>query len=161
MVNPLNEQEKQAFITSLRLLAATPKSRRILKTKLSDKGFDEQVVQRILEKLERQGLLNDRNYALSVMQLFTDYRPSGRRRIAFELEKRGIQKALIQDVIQNYAPEEERQNAFELAKQKWEKWVQFEKGKRRKKVYDFLVRRGFDYTLSREVLEKLEHGTRA
>ena len=155
-----NEQERQALVTSLRLLTATPKSRKTLETKLFEKGFDREVIGRTLDQLEREGLLNDRAFAHSVIQLFSSHRPSGRRRIAFELEKRGIRKALAQELLEEYAPEEERKRAFELAQQKQARWSRIEDSRRRKKIYDFLVRRGFDYTLSREVIEEVEHGTK-
>lgn len=152
----MSEQEKQAFISALRLLAATPKSRKGLTQKLEQKGYSEEVLQSTLNRLEEQGLLNDRVYAQNLFQSFLTFRPSGRKRIAFELKKRGIGSALIRDLLDEYSPETEREKAFQLAEEKLNRWIKLDTKKRRKKIYDFLVRRGFDFTMAKETVEKLE-----
>jgi regulatory protein len=150
-----NDQEKQALVSSLRLLAATAKSRSALKRKLEEKGFREEVVQKVLSRLEKEGLLNDRALAVGLFQSFLGRRRSGRKRIAFELEKRGIRDVLVEEVLQGYTPEQEREQALELAKDKWERWLKIERLKRRKKVYDFLVRRGFEFEMCRSVVNEV------
>ena len=150
-----NEQERQALVISLRLLAATPKSRKLLQKKLEEKGFREEVIERTLDHLEKQGFLNDRALAQGLLQGFTSRRPSGRKRIAYELKNRGIGGELIEELLEKYPPEEEREKALELAKQKQERWRKLDLQKRRKKTYDLLVRRGFDFSLSREVVSEV------
>lgn len=152
----MSEQEKQALISALRLLAATPKSRKGLTQKLEQKGYSEEVLQATLDRLEQQGLLNDRTYAQGLFQSFLTLRPSGRKRIAFELKKKGIGSALIRDLLDEYSPETEREKAFQLAEDKFNRWGKLDATKRRKKIFDFLVRRGFDFTIVRETVEKLE-----
>jgi len=151
----MSEQEKQAMVTALRLLTATPKSSKKLREKLAQKGYPREVLDLTLEQLEKQGVLNDRALAESLCQSFVNYKPSGRKRIAFELEKRGIRTHLIQEVLAGYSAEEERRKALELAQTKWERCARLETPKRRKKVYDFLLRRGFDFSVAREALEKV------
>lgn len=151
-------QEKQAWVSALRFLTATPKSRRGLKQKLEERGFAREIVEKILGRLEEEKLLDDRLLAQSLFQSFSNCRPSGRQRIRFEMEKRGIGEGLIEELLQKYSPEEEREKALELARDKWGRWQRFDTKKRRKKLYDFLVRRGFDFTVSREVVAKVERG---
>lgn len=153
----MNEQEKQATITALRLLTATPKSKKRLKQKLREKGYPAEAIEGALAKLEGEGILNDRNFALSVFQTFSHHRPSGRKRIAFEMEKRGIGEDLAQEILEKYSPEEEREGALELAKTKFERWRKLDAMKRRKKIYDYLVRRGFDFALTRDIVEETEN----
>lgn len=152
----MSEQAKQALVTSLRLLSATPKSRKLLETKLSERGFDSDVIRKTVEALERQGLLSDRALGESLLENFKNYRLSGKKRIAFEMKKRGIASPLIQELVAKYGPEEEREKATQLAREKWEKLKKLASQKRRKRVYDFLLRRGFDYSLSRDVVETLD-----
>ena len=154
----MSEKERQAMITTLRFLSATPKSRKALQKKLEAKGFEADLVKKVLGRLETQGLINDRGYALGVFQNLTLRRISGRKRIAFELEKKGVEESLIREVLDRYSPDEERGRALELARQKRERWKLLDRMKRRKKTFDFLLRRGFDYALSREVVAELERG---
>lgn len=152
------EQQRQALITSLRLLAATPKSRKTLEKKLEAKGYLPKVVERTLDHLEEKGLMNDRALALSLFQSLVTQRPSGRRRIAYELERRGIARTVVNEILEKYSVEDERRCALELAVQRWERWRNEEIPRRRKKTYDFLVRRGFDFSLARDVTDTLHHG---
>lgn len=158
MSSSTDDQEKQALVTSLRLLAATPKTRKALGKKLEEKGFRPEVVSKTLSLLEKQGLMNDRTLAQSLIQSFIYQRPSGKRRITFELERRGIGKALAQELLLQYSPEEERKQALELGQFKWEKSRKVDPLKRRKKVYDFLVRRGFDFAMARDIVVQIERG---
>ena len=152
----MNEQEKQATITALRLLAATSKSKKRLKQRLQEKGYPGEIIEGTLARLERDGILNDRNFALSVFQTFSNYRVSGKKRIAFEMQKRGVEGKLVEEILGSYGPEEEREKATELAKIKFSRWQKLEPMTRRKKIYDFLIRRGFDFPLSRDIVERLE-----
>ena len=70
--------------------------------------------------------------------------------------KRGIGETLIREVLEKYSPEEERERARELARDKFERWQKLEPMKRRKRVYDFLVRRGFDFAMTRDLVEEIE-----
>ena len=152
----MNEQEKQATITALRLLTATPKSKARLKQKLKEKGYPSQVIEGTVSRLEQDGILNDKNFAFSVFQTFSQYRPSGRRRIAFEMKKRGIGEGLILEILEKFDPESEHHAALQLAETKLNRWQKLEPVKRRKKIYDFLLRRGFDFTLAREIVDRIE-----
>ena len=153
---PLNGQEKQALIVSLRLLAASPKSRKALEKKLEAKGFDREVIGQTLDFMEGKGFLNDRLYAQALFQSLVHLRPSGRKRIAFEMKKKGVPQTLVEELIEKFPAEEERERAFELARQKQARWCKLDAIRRRKKIYDFLARRGFDFTLVREVVEEIE-----
>lgn len=152
----MDEQEKQAMVSALRLLAATPKSKKHLKEKLLKKGFPKEIIDSVFEKLEKQGLINEKNYATTIFQSFSQFKPSGRKRIAFEMQKRGIAKNMIGDALETYSPEEEREKALELAKTKFLRWEALEPMKRKKKLYDFLVRRGFDFTIARDIVQKIQ-----
>jgi len=158
MDSSIDEQERQALITSLRLLTSTSKSRKALEKRLASKGYLPDVVKRTLDRLEGEGLMNDKVLAQSLFQSFVTQRPSGRKRIAFELKRRGITSDVTQEVLEKYSAEEERRIACELATLKWERWRNLEITRRRKKTYDFLVRRGFDFSLAREVTDGLQHG---
>ena len=143
------------MISSLRILAASPKSRKILKEKLEAKGYPDTVVQKTLSNLEEKGFLNDRVFAQGVLQSYSQYRAAGRKRVAFEMKKRGILPPMIDEVLQQYGPEEEFAKAVELVRNKKERWKKLESAKKKKKLYDFLCRRGFDFGMVRDVLDQV------
>ncbi|MDD5218233.1 MAG: RecX family transcriptional regulator [Candidatus Omnitrophica bacterium] len=149
------EQKKQAWLTSLRLLAASPKSRGQIMTKLEDKGYPEEVVRETLDMLERRNFLNDKKFAAELAQKFRVAKPSGRKKIAFELKAHGVPPEVCEEILSGWDDVEESQRAQGLACVKWAQTAKLPKAKRWKKVYDFLVRRGFEFQLARDVLDDL------
>lgn len=151
-------QKKQAWISSLRLLAASPKTRGELAKKLTEKGYPEEIVRQTLDQLESQGLLSDRAYAVNLLSRFVHAQPSGRRRIAFEMKKRGVPAKIREDVLSQVTPEQEADRAREIGLARWERFKNLDEPKRKKRVYDFLIRRGFDFQLVRDVVEEFASG---
>ena len=149
-------QEKQAWVAALRFLAATPKSRRDLFTKLCAKGFSEEVANQTLDGLEQKGLLSDKVFAKDLVARYTQGKPSGSRRIGFELQRRGIPPKVREEILSGMDPAEEKERARELSRAKLEQFKNLEPQKRKKRVFDFLLRRGFNFETVREVMEENE-----
>lgn len=148
------------MLIAMRLLAATPKSRRDLKSKLADKGLPEDLIEEVLLDLERQGLLCDKVYAQNLAAKYTNSNPSGRRKISFELKRKGIDAPLREEILENLSPEAERERAKELAQGRWHRFSKLEPEKRRKRIYDFLIRRGFEFDLIRDVMTEIQNENR-
>lgn len=152
---PDSEIQKQALVVALRLLASTPKSRHQLSDRLMEKGFPQTVIQAVLDQLESQNILSDRRYAQDIATRFTMVKPSGRQRIAFELKRKGISASIREEVLEQLDPEGEIQAAREVAKAKWDRLSKLPEESRKKKVYDFVIRRGFDFQTVRMVVDEL------
>lgn len=151
-----DSQEKQAWITALRCLTATPKSRHELKRKLLDKGYRQEVVEKTLHELEERSILSDKGYAQNIVTKYTIVQPSGSRRIRFEMSRKGISKNIQNEIMGDLDPQEEKHRAREVALMKWDKLKSLESGKRKKRIYDFLIRRGFEYQVAKDLLSELE-----
>ena len=146
---------EDAWKYSMRLLAASSKTRREMNKKLSDKGFAQEVVHATLTKLEEKGILNDRSYASNLLNLLSTEKPSGKRMIVFEMKRHGIPLAVQEELLAGLSEDKEHARAHELARHRWHRYSRMEPIKRRKKVYDFLIRRGFDFQLARDIIEDL------
>lgn len=152
----MDSRQNQAWVTSLRLLAATPKTRRELAKKLSDKGFPEPLVEETLDKMEAQGLLSDLAYAKNLAARLTHEKPSGRRKLSFELKRHGVPAKIQEEILSGITPADEAARALEIASSQWQRFEKLEPEKRKKRVYDLLIRRGFDFDIVRDAVEKLE-----
>ena len=148
-------QKKQAWITSLRLLAASSKSGHELARRLDEKGYPKDVIAGTLAELEKKGLLNDRTYADQLVAKNVLGRPAGMRKIAFELKRHGIPPKIQEELLARLTPESEAERARELAGRQWERCKPLPLRNRKEKVYDFLIRRGFDFQTAREVVDQL------
>ncbi len=151
-----DSQKKQATIVILRLLAASPKSRAEISKKLAQKGFDETVITQALDDFERQGILNDKVFAKDVVSKFVHAKPSGSRKIKFELQKHGLSPKTVSEMMESLDSSEETERARELARARWDRLGNIELEKRKKRVFDFLLRRGFDYQTVRDIMETIE-----
>lgn len=152
------EKLKQASISSLRMLAASPKSRSELIRKLTDKGFEPDVIQHTLQSLESQGILNDRTYALNLVNRLRMGKPCGKRKLAFEMKRKGVPSKLQEEILGSFTEGDDSLLAAELAQTKWATEKNAPVLKRKKRVYDFLIRRGFDFQTVRDVVEKISTG---
>jgi regulatory protein len=149
------EQSKQALITCLRLLAASPKSSQELKRKLSDKGYSAEIIDQALQDLRTQGVLDDTRYAKDLMARLTLGKAVGRHKIAFELKRHGISKKISSELLETLSDEEEMERALEQARLKWGGWSKLDPQKRKKRLYDFLIRKGYDFQIAQDILQKL------
>lgn len=149
-----SSQKKQALISSLRILSATPKSRHEMTKRLQDKGYHKDVIQETLDQLEAQGILNDKAFAEDLKTRFIHGKPSGSRKIEFELKRKGITDAVRRDILDSLDVEAEERRARELGLERWSKLTSLQSDKRKKRVFDFLLRRGFEYSLVRNLIEE-------
>ena len=152
---PDSEIKKQALMTSLRILAAAPKSRSQLAGRLCEKGYPAPVIRETLDQLEDQKLLNDARLAKDLTERFRVMKPSGKRRISFELKKRGIPQKIQNEVLEEIDEVSELETARELAASRWSRHSKDAGREKKKKVYDFLIRRGFDFQIARSAVEQV------
>lgn len=152
----MNESQlRQANVVVLRWLAVSPKSRNDLQEKLRRKGFSDEVITLCLDGLEKAGIVSDAVFADQLLTKFRFGKISGKRKIAFELKKHRIKKETAENLLDGISEEEELQRAQELASQRWDRLLKLPVEKRKKRVYDFLNRRGFDFNIARHVMDNL------
>lgn len=82
---------------ALRLLDAAPRSSGALRDRLLGKGYDESVVDRVIERLAAVDLLDDDAYAESAVRWCAG-RLMGRRGTVMELMRKGVGRALAEQV---------------------------------------------------------------
>ncbi|HTL48477.1 MAG TPA: regulatory protein RecX [Verrucomicrobiae bacterium] len=153
-----NSRENEAFVYSLKLLGISARSRKVLGEKLEAKGFPSAVVESTLARLEKTGFLDDKTLAAGLVNRYSVSTPSGRRRIDFEMKRRGVPAEIRREALESLTAEQERESALELARLKWQRLGRVEPQARRKRVYDFLLRRGFDHGTARHALAELKAG---
>jgi len=151
------EQSKQALITAMRLLAASPKSASELRKKLLDKGYAEEAIEEALGKLRAQGVLDDTLYAKDLVARLTLGKAAGRHKVAFELKRHGISRKIQAELLDSISSEDEMERALEQSRLKWAGWSKLEAQKRKKRLYDFLIRKGYDFQIAQDVLRKLSN----
>ena len=120
-------------------------------------------VELVIKKLKQKGLLNDEQFARSWVEARRRSKKKGKRTIKAELYQKGINRELIDQILEEEStPESEQQLAQQALEKKFKSWEKLlplelnEKSLRdlKKKAYGFLLRRGFEYDVVKDVVEK-------
>ena len=129
-----------------------------IKTKLRQKKFDKTLVELTLDELEQNYYVDDRSFA----KLFTDEKVKaknwGKNKIKSELIKRGVSSKIIAEVIEEkFSNDLEIESGLELARKKLKKLInrKLDQKKIQTSIYSFLVSRGYDYDLCKQIFTKL------
>ena len=91
------DARKAAHGAALRLLAGREMSSARLRERLTSRGFSEDVVEGIVDRLTRAGILDDSRAALAAARTLVAVRHRGRYRVARELEQLGFTKERAQE----------------------------------------------------------------
>ena len=148
-------QYRYALQRAVGYLAQRPHSSHEIEEKLLRTGYRPCTVEMVLYKLEKEKLLNDRDFA----EQWAAYRARqglGKSRIAQELRRKGIDSGDTGEILEQVDEEEQLNAAVRAA----------EAGLRRSKkdedirktsarLMGLLVRRGFEYPLARRAIERV------
>jgi regulatory protein len=146
--------------SALRLLKLRPRSIKELRDRLLLKKYPVDVVEKIIGEFLASELLDDAAFAKAWVNWRLSGRPVGLRRISQELRDKGISKEVVDGLI-SVAKDDFDEEAVVTAiagkrmEQRAQKSVPFIK--RKKRVMDYLLRRGF----SASVVSKVIRGFKA
>jgi regulatory protein len=149
---------------ALNFLSYRPRSVEEVRRKLRQTDIDETtieaVIEAVIERLERAGLLDDEAFARFWVENREQFGPRGTRALRYELRQKGVPDEIIQETI---ADLDEGDAAYHAALKRLRRYAQADEQTFRKRLGDYLVRRGFAYHTVRDVLDRLwiEYGNRA
>jgi regulatory protein len=94
--DPLLERARES---AFRFLSIRARSRKELRARLKEKGFDNHVVNRVIDYLRERGYLDDASFAVQWARNLAVNRLFGNRRIEMSLREKGIPAELIGEAI--------------------------------------------------------------
>ena len=131
------DEYKRAFSRAVKAISYSEKSQKQIKELLEKAEFDEKVIARVLDRLDELDYVCDERLA----QEFVAKNSSlGSRAIKAKLKQKGISEEIIDSALLG---NDETDAAKELAKKLMQKYASLDEFKRKKKISDFLARRGF------------------
>jgi regulatory protein len=144
--------------SSLNLLSFRARTATELRRRLREKGFPAEVVERCVEDLVERGLVDDSAFAETFVRDRVRLRPSGARRLAQELRRKGVDADTAGEAIEEVLRTEEV-SELELARVAASKWARRsgeEPERARRRLHGFLARRGFGGDTVRQVMEEID-----
>ena len=96
-------------------------------------------------------LVDDDKFAKWWVEQRLAFRPKGKKALIMELRQKGIEKEIIEKVL-NDSPINEEKIAKELLTKNTYKWRRLEKRKSLEKMGQFLLRKGFSWEIVKKVV---------
>ncbi|MDD5014079.1 MAG: regulatory protein RecX [Atribacterota bacterium] len=142
----------------LRLLSRRIYSRYEISNKLNSKGYTKNIISNLIFWLESNNYIDDELFASMWAQFRLQNKPIGRYKLNQELRIKGIKLEIIQKVIDKTYKEIDE---ITLARNLIEKKIESTKIKNikidPKKIYNFLLRRGFSGKVSKNIYNELNN----
>jgi regulatory protein len=141
-------QENKEFIkardSAFRLLSYRQRSIQEVNQRLKQKGLSAGIIKKTVRYLSELGYLNDEEFAASWIRTKMQLRPAGIYLWRTQLRQKGIAEGIIDKTINNEAAQyDEYAAAKRLAGSRRNRYKALAPQKAKKRLYDYLRRRGF------------------
>jgi regulatory protein len=149
--------EQKAYDRAVRFLAYRPRSEAEVRDRLERSDSDPAVIEAVIERLKAQSYLDDAEFARFWVEGRQRFSPRSTVALRQELRRKGLDDSTIAPAVAELdavaaAYQAARPRALRLSGLADSDPMLF-----RRKVGDFLLRRGFDYEVVREVVIRLMH----
>jgi regulatory protein len=152
----LVEEIRAAKDKALRFLSYRDRSVLELTAKLADRDFSEWVIDIVVRDFLRVGLLDDDRFARAFAQTMMTQKPVAKRLLMHHLKMKGIEGESARLAVEEaYQGRTEAGVAGELASRRLERLGKGMDLRGKKRISDFLARRGFAWETIRTVLKDL------
>lgn len=146
------EQLEQAREAALRYLEVRPRSEQELRRQLIKKKYPEEIINQVVARLGDVQLVGDRAFARYWVENREGFKPRSKRALGYELRQKGVD---AQEIARAVKKIDERDSAYRAAQPKALRWKDLDAAIFRQKLGGFLARRGFDYSVTRETVNRL------
>ena len=136
-----------AYDRALNMLAFQARSARELRRRLVQKGEEPAQVDAAIERLVANGLLDDANYARQFARSRVAGQGASKRRLQQDLFKRGVGREVADEAIAEVLADEgvdESEIVERVARKKARSLAKLDAPTRRRRLYSFLARRGYE-----------------
>jgi regulatory protein len=150
-----------AYDRGLNMLAFQARSKRDLRRRLVQKGESDANAEAAVERLEAKGLVDDGAFARQFARSRVLGQGASRRRLQQELFKRGVERSVADEAIGEVLSEEavdEGDVVERVARKKVRSLGGLDAATRRRRLYAFLARRGYDADVIRRAMAAVLEG---
>ncbi len=140
----------------IRLLARRDHASFELAQKASKKGFEANIVGQIISELEEKGYINNKTFALKYAKDKFRFNKWGSNKIRNELFRKNINSAYIEEALDSvFGADEVVEVLRELTIKRKASLLRTDPSKRKKKLFDFLIRKGYDIQIVLKEMDSL------
>jgi regulatory protein len=137
---------------ALHFLSYRPRSESEVKSRLIRRGFTESEINAVLLKLKEQGLLSDTDFAEFWKENRQAFSPRSQFLTRLELKRKGVANEVIDEVVSSL---DDSTNAYRAGMERARRITIADRNVFRKRLGDYLRRRGFSYGVINETVERI------
>ena len=146
------EALEHAYQQAMLLLSYRARSEAEIRQNLRKHEVPDPVIETVLERLRQAGLADDRQFARAWVENRSTFRPRSRSALAVELRRKGLPEEAAQAAL---ADVDEVALAYEAALKRAPRLKDLEWNDFRKKLGEFLMRRGFPYGITAPTVSRI------
>ncbi|HEY3476752.1 MAG TPA: RecX family transcriptional regulator [Anaerolineales bacterium] len=146
------DARERAFQQAMLFLSYRARSESEIRQNLRKHEIPEPVIEQTLDRLRQDGLANDNQFARAWVENRSAFRPRSRRMMAMELRQKGLNEEAVSLAVENV---DDEALAYEAAQKRMTRYKDLEWNDFRKKLSDFLARRGFSYSVIAPVVTRM------
>ena len=147
-----DDARERAYQQAMLFLSYRARSEKEIRQNLSRHEIPEDVIEQTLEKLREGGLANDNQFAQAWVENRNTFRPRSRRALTMELRQKGLNDETVHSAVSGV---DEDALAYEAALKRVNRLKGLEWSEFRKKLSEYLARRGFPYSVIAPVVSKV------
>lgn len=155
----ITKLKSRAMNSSLYYLQQMPKTEHQLRENLRKKQIPQDIIDETMQKLIDVGWVNDKNYAENFIYSKRKYEKLGSSSIKMKLMQKGIDKDIIDELLNEVSQDDLRETAIILAEKKMRSLKREpDRNKKIQKIVAHLAYRGYGggvaFEVAREVVDK-------
>lgn len=135
---------EQAYERALKFLGPRPRSESEVRRRLKERGVAAASIDEVVTRLKQSGLVNDQAFASYWVENRASFRPRSKRVLQAELKQKGVSDELLRQAL-DQTNDVEAARALALVRARRLHGLEYQEFRR--KLGDFLARRGFDFDL--------------
>lgn len=152
------DTRERAIQQALIFLSYRARSESEIRQNLRKHEIPEEIIESTLERLRRDGLANDPDFAKAWVENRSEFRPRSRRMLAMELRQKGIDEESTSAALEHI---DEDALAYDAARKRAPRFKELDWNDYRKKLSAFLARKGFSYSVIAPVVTRTWNETHA
>jgi len=152
------DSKERALQQALLFLSYRARSESEIRKNLQKHEIPESVIEETLERLRRDKLVNDDQFAQAWVENRSTFRPRSRRMLAMELRQKGLDDESMETALEDV---DDEALAYEAAQKRAPRFKELEWIEFRKKMSGFLARRGFPYSVVKSIVQRVWDEMRA
>lgn len=127
---------------ALKLIEIRDRTEKELRTKMSEKGYDEETIENEISFLKEYGYINDSRYTERFIADAINLKKWGKGRIRTELLRKGIDREILENMLENAFFEVDDDRLYVMMESRFRN-CDLSSMKERTRIFNYYMRRGF------------------